>query len=286
MKALERRAVILRTLISMGHVTMGMLADYFGITVRTIQNDINALKVDRPLITKRGNGGGVMVERQPSQTCDSNREQPTPNQSNAVVRSDNIFVGAFGQSNAAVHPDSIYDGTCGQPDTAVQPDNIRRGVFGQPGAAAQSGNNRPDIFGQSEPRGRFYAEYQRELEFLNRPIQGFAQTARALIIQIHCGRKEFCERTLLSERMYYRLMNDQVPYPTRATVMLICVGLALGGILSEQLLGLAGFQLNAMLIAYKKALYELCGLSVYECDEIFVALGLPSILPKPYRQCA
>ena len=304
MKALERRAEIIRILKSIRYETMGRLAICLGVTIRTIRSDIKALRVDHPLITKRGNGGGVMaVEKPPSQTCDSNRDQPAPNQSDAVVRSNNVLVGAFGQFAAGDQPGNIRGGTLGQSAVGIQPgnilggafgqyaagvppDNIRRGVFVQPGAAAQPDNNRPDVFGQSEELERFYTEYQWEMGFLNRPILGFAQNVRALIIQTNCGRKEFCEKTLLSERSFYRVMNDQFPYPTRATVMLICVGLALGGIVSERLLELAGFHLNFMLIGYKKALYELCGRTVYECDEIFVSMGLPSILPKPYRQCA
>ena len=57
----ERRAEIMRILVARRATTMPVLARTFGVTTRTIQNDILALTVDYPLETKQGNGGCVEV---------------------------------------------------------------------------------------------------------------------------------------------------------------------------------------------------------------------------------
>ena len=57
----ERRAEIMRILVSRRHETMGQLAGELGVTDRTIRSDIVALTVDYPLDTVRGNGGCVKV---------------------------------------------------------------------------------------------------------------------------------------------------------------------------------------------------------------------------------
>ena len=57
----ERRAEIMRILVARRAATMPVLARTFGVTTRTIQNDILALTVDCPLETKQGNGGCVKV---------------------------------------------------------------------------------------------------------------------------------------------------------------------------------------------------------------------------------
>lgn len=57
----ERRAEIMRILVASRATTMPVLARTFGVTTRTIQNDILALTVDYPLETQRGNGGCVKV---------------------------------------------------------------------------------------------------------------------------------------------------------------------------------------------------------------------------------
>ena len=57
----ERRAEIMRILVARRATTMPVLARTFGVTTRTIQNDILALTVDYLLETKQGNGGCVKV---------------------------------------------------------------------------------------------------------------------------------------------------------------------------------------------------------------------------------
>jgi hypothetical protein len=132
-------------------------------------------------------------------------------------------------------------------------------------------------------QGDLYAEYAEEKDFLSRPAVSFSQAAWAHVERIGIGRKEFCEKTLLSEKTYERLRDGEVLHPSLQTVLQVCVGLGLGGVFGEQLLDLAGYKLSAQQLPYKKILCSYRGHSIYECDEILVALGMPSIIPKQYR---
>ena len=138
---------------------------------------------------------------------------------------------------------------------------------------------------RSEELKKLHADYINEGNFLSTPRLTFAQAAWAHIERLCIKPKEFCDRTLLSEKVYERLRdkNYHGRNPELQTVLQICIGLNLGGVLSEQLLELAGYKLTAQQLAYKKILYCYCGHSIYECDEVLTALGLPSILPKQYR---
>ena len=61
MNANERRAEIMRIMTARRCTTMPELAQTFGVTTRTIRNDIIALTVDYPLDTRQGNGGCVFL---------------------------------------------------------------------------------------------------------------------------------------------------------------------------------------------------------------------------------
>lgn len=61
MNAIERREEIMRILIVRRHETMQVLAAEFGVTDRTICNDITILTAKYPLKTSRGIGGGVSI---------------------------------------------------------------------------------------------------------------------------------------------------------------------------------------------------------------------------------
>jgi hypothetical protein len=132
-------------------------------------------------------------------------------------------------------------------------------------------------------QGDLYAEYAEEKDFLSRPAVSFSQVAWAHVERIGIGRKEFCKRTLLSEKTYERLRDGEVIHPSLQTVLQICIGLGLGGVFGEQLLDLAGYKLSAQQLPYKKILCSYRGHSIYECDAILVRLGMPSIIPKQYR---
>lgn len=58
----ERRLAIMETLCQRRHETMENLAFKFGVSIRTIRNDIDHLSLSYPLETVRGRyGGGVRV---------------------------------------------------------------------------------------------------------------------------------------------------------------------------------------------------------------------------------
>lgn len=61
MNAIERREEIMRILIVRRHETMQVLAAEFGVTDRTIRNDVTILTAKYPLKTSRGIGGGVSI---------------------------------------------------------------------------------------------------------------------------------------------------------------------------------------------------------------------------------
>lgn len=61
MNAVERREEIMRILIVRRHESMQVLAAEFGVTDRTIRNDITVLTAKYPLKTSRGVGGGVSL---------------------------------------------------------------------------------------------------------------------------------------------------------------------------------------------------------------------------------
>lgn len=62
MNANQRRNEIMRILLARRQETMGKLAKELKVTERTIRNDIYILTSEYPLITIRGNGGGVKLE--------------------------------------------------------------------------------------------------------------------------------------------------------------------------------------------------------------------------------
>ena len=62
MTATERRQAILETLCVRRHETSANLAFEFGVTVRTIVNDVLLLSLDYPIYTQKGGGGGIFVE--------------------------------------------------------------------------------------------------------------------------------------------------------------------------------------------------------------------------------
>ncbi|WDC85921.1 HTH domain-containing protein [Caloramator sp. mosi_1] len=61
MGANERRMQIIEVLCRRRQDTMKNLAFEFGVTERTIRNDINILSLSYPIETIRGNGGGVRI---------------------------------------------------------------------------------------------------------------------------------------------------------------------------------------------------------------------------------
>lgn len=61
MTAADRRMEIISFLMVSGHITVRELAQEFGVTRRTILNDIVVLSYGYPIYTKQGAGGGVFI---------------------------------------------------------------------------------------------------------------------------------------------------------------------------------------------------------------------------------
>ena len=61
MRARERRKKIFRMLCNGEKLTRTQLSEMFGVTTRTIDNDIVFLSIDYPLCTQVGRGGGIYV---------------------------------------------------------------------------------------------------------------------------------------------------------------------------------------------------------------------------------
>ena len=59
----ERRNKILEKLCVRRHDTRENLASEFGVTKRTIENDVLALSLEYPIYTIQGHGGGIYVEK-------------------------------------------------------------------------------------------------------------------------------------------------------------------------------------------------------------------------------
>ena len=61
MRANERRQAIWHTLCSRRHVTIAYLADEYKISRSTVRDDVDILSLSYPIVTIRGNGGGIKV---------------------------------------------------------------------------------------------------------------------------------------------------------------------------------------------------------------------------------
>ncbi len=63
MSANERRRAIIEVLCQRRYDTRENLASEFGVTKRTIENDVLALSLEYPIYTVQGHGGGIYVEK-------------------------------------------------------------------------------------------------------------------------------------------------------------------------------------------------------------------------------
>ena len=133
---------------------------------------------------------------------------------------------------------------------------------------------------QSEAHKRLFAEISDELFDLSQLDYGFCAEVRKYIKMRGYNKVTFCEKTLLSEKYYQRIMDDAINQPTREAVMSICIGLDIWGYLGEELFKIAGFSINARMIVYIKILHLFRGHDIYECDEVLRMFGLPSIIKQ------
>ena len=63
MTASERRNAILEDLCMRRYEKVSNLAFQYGVTTRTIRNDILILSLEYPIYTAKGNGGGIYVDK-------------------------------------------------------------------------------------------------------------------------------------------------------------------------------------------------------------------------------
>lgn len=63
MTASERRNAILEDLCKRRYEKVSNLAFQYGVTTRTIRNDILILSLEYPIYTAKGNGGGIYVDK-------------------------------------------------------------------------------------------------------------------------------------------------------------------------------------------------------------------------------
>ena len=100
------------------------------------------------------------------------------------------------------------------------------------------------------------------------------------------NKKVFENKTLLSGRYFDLIKKNALKHnPGIEVIMSICIGLDLGGQVSERLLESAGHTLNAALpshLVYKKFLHSFRGQSVYDCNEFLRALDLPALSKREY----
>ena len=64
MSADERRRAIMEELQSCGYATRGNLAFEFGVSIRTIDNDLLHLPGNFPVYTTKGKGGGIYLPKE------------------------------------------------------------------------------------------------------------------------------------------------------------------------------------------------------------------------------
>ena len=82
MTASERREAIIEALYYRRKDTMSNLAEEFGVSIRTINYDIQTLSLSHPIETIQGNGGGVKI----IDGCYSNRKYLNQKQQELLER--------------------------------------------------------------------------------------------------------------------------------------------------------------------------------------------------------
>ncbi len=137
-----------------------------------------------------------------------------------------------------------------------------------------------ELMEKAEAIGRNVAE---ELNFVKSQKGSFCQEVMAHVKRRGYNKPTFCEKTLLSERMFERIQTDSLRRNLKPeTVMQICIGLDLGIAYGEALFEKAGHKLcgSELHLAYKQILATCQGLSVYECNEILASIGLPLLAKR------
>lgn len=149
-----------------------------------------------------------------------------------------------------------------------------------------SNNHNMEMFARSEELKRFHDEFVEESKHLSSVNQSFSKAVYGHIQRKGYNKVIFTDKTLLSEKTFDRIKNNQLNQPNLETVMAICIGLELSPTYCEELLKIAGFTLNhsRQQLAYRKILYSFRGHSICECNEVLAALDLPLICARAYKE--
>jgi hypothetical protein len=127
-----------------------------------------------------------------------------------------------------------------------------------------------------------------EEENLDRVEQGmdFALLARRHIEKSKLHRITLCERTLLGEKTFQRIANEDRYKPDMDTVMALCVGLQLSVSDSERLFASAGIALDGppRNRIFKKILMSFHGHDIYSCNEALIELDEKPICGGLYHE--
>lgn len=86
----ERRQAIWHTLCCRRHVTIAYLAAEFKISQSTVRDDVDVLSLSYPIISKRGNGGGIKV----ADWFDPSKQWLSPAQMDLLLRVSKTLTGA------------------------------------------------------------------------------------------------------------------------------------------------------------------------------------------------
>jgi hypothetical protein len=145
------------------------------------------------------------------------------------------------------------------------------------------------VFSRSVELKKLKEDLIADVEFAADNMITFSDLAWANMERRHCTYKEtFRERTLLSDKYFDLIKSRRAPRPDLETVMAICVGLNLGVLHGEPLLKIAGFDLasssDRLHRVYRVLICTFHKNSIYDCNEVLIALGLPPLKAKAYKE--
>jgi len=150
-----------------------------------------------------------------------------------------------------------------------------------------SDNHNMAVFERSEDLKRFYAALIDEATHISEDYKTFCELAWSHIERCHCAYKEtFRERTLLSDKMFDRIKRKEAEKPELETVLALCFGLNLTHTQSTRLLLSAGYDIsqaqNPNMVVYRMMLAEHSIRSIFEANEVLVALNFEPLCKKEY----
>jgi hypothetical protein len=144
-----------------------------------------------------------------------------------------------------------------------------------------------EVFSRSAELKKLHEDLVADVGFAMDNMITFADLAWANMKRSHCIYKEtFRERTLLSDKYFDLIKSRRLPKPDLESVMALCVGLNLGVIHGEPLLKIAGYDLASssepLYRVYRVLICTYHKHTIYECNEVLLALGLPPLKARAY----